>query len=82
MRRSHTAFDYSVNKNLYSIAINATENPVTGYWNAAFLGSQLNLASSSTVLLPEGDDDWGIDKAPCNSRKAVMLVILCFFEPN
>lgn len=40
------AFDYLVNKNLTSIAINATENPVLGYFNAAFVGSQLNLAAS------------------------------------
>lgn len=40
------AFDYLINKNLNSIAINATENPVLGYFNAAFVGSQLNLAAS------------------------------------
>lgn len=40
------AFDFLINKNLNSIAINATENPVLGYFNAAFLGSQLNLAAS------------------------------------
>lgn len=40
------AFDFLINKNLNSIAINATENPVLGYYNAAFIGSQLNLASS------------------------------------
>ncbi len=40
------AFDYLVNKNLTGIAINATENPVLGYFNAAFVGSQLNLAAS------------------------------------
>lgn len=40
------AFDYLVNKNLTGIAINATENPVLGYYNAAFVGSQLNLAAS------------------------------------
>ena len=40
------AFDCLVNKNLTGIAINATENPVLGYYNAAFVGSQLNLAAS------------------------------------
>ena len=40
------AFDYLINKNLNSIAINATENPVLGYFNAALVGSQLNLAAS------------------------------------
>lgn len=40
------AVDYLVNKNLSNIAINATENPVVGEWNAAFVGSQLNLAAA------------------------------------
>lgn len=57
-----TALDYLVNKNLSNIAINATENPVTGYWNAAFLGSQLNLISSfyGVPAAPDCDEDWGI----------------------
>lgn len=55
-----TALDYLVNKNLSNIAINATENPVTGYWNAAFLGSQLNLISSFYgVPKADGNEDWG-----------------------
>lgn len=54
-----TALDFLVNKNLSNIAINATENPVTGYWNAAFLGSQLNLISSFYVAA-EGNEDWGV----------------------
>lgn len=57
-----TALDFLVNKNLANIAINATENPVTGYWNAAFLGSQLNLISSfyGVAATPDCDEDWGI----------------------
>ena len=55
-----TALDYLVNKNLSNIAINATENPVTGYWNAAFLGSQLNLISSFYGVAAEGNEDWGV----------------------
>ena len=56
-----TALDFLVNKNLSNIAINATENPVTGYWNAAFLGSQLNLISSFYgVPTADGNEDWGI----------------------
>ena len=55
-----TALDWLVNKNLSNIAINATENPVTGYWNAAFLGAQLNLVSSFYGVPAEGDDYWGI----------------------
>lgn len=54
------AFDFLINKNLNSIAINATENPVLGYYNAAFIGSQLNLASSfyGTAAQP-GGEEWG-----------------------
>ena len=55
-----TALDYLVNKNLSNIAINATENPVTGYWNAAFLGSQLNLISSFYGVAADGNEDWGV----------------------
>ena len=58
-----TALDFLVNKNLSNIAINATENPVTGYWNAAFLGSQLNLISSfyGVATAPDCDEElWGI----------------------
>lgn len=54
------AFDHLINKKLDNIAINATENPVTGYWNAAFLGSQLNLASSFYGVAAEGNEDWGV----------------------
>ena len=54
------AFDYLINKKLDNIAINATENPVTGYWNAAFLGTQLNLASSFYGTAVEGNEDWNI----------------------
>lgn len=55
-----TALDFLVNKNLSNIAINATENPVTGYWNAAFLGSQLNLISSFYGVAAESNEDWGV----------------------
>lgn len=58
------AFNYLVNKNLTNIAINATDNPVLGYFNAAFVGSQLNLAASfygtaqygsKTMVVEQGD---------------------------
>lgn len=55
-----TALDFLVNKNLSNIAINATENPVTGYWNAAFLGSQLNLVSSFYGVAAEGSEDFNV----------------------
>lgn len=54
------AFDYLVNKNLTSIAINATENPVLGYYNAAFLGSKLNLVSSFYGTAAQTNQDWDI----------------------
>ena len=57
-----TALDYLVNKNLSNIAINATENPVTGYWNAAFLGSQLNLISSFYGVAADGSEDFKVKK--------------------
>ena len=56
------ALDYLINHNLNSIAINATENPVLGYYNAAFLGSQLNLASSFYGTAAQTNQDWGITK--------------------
>lgn len=54
------AFDYLVNKNLTSIAINATENPVLGYYNAAVLGSKLNLVSSFYGTAAQSNLDWDI----------------------
>ena len=57
--RYDMAFDFLMNKKLDNIAINATENPVTGYWNAAFLGSQLNLASSFYGTAVQSPKGWG-----------------------
>lgn len=54
------AFDFLINKNLNSIAINATENPVLGYYNAAFIGSQLNLVSSFYGTAAQPNPDWNI----------------------
>lgn len=56
----NTAFDYLINKNLQNIAINATENPVLGYYNAAFLGSKLNLVSSFYGTAVAQNQDWDI----------------------
>lgn len=55
------AFDFLINKNLNSIAINATENPVLGYYNAAFIGSQLNLASSFYGTAVQPSPDLGVE---------------------
>lgn len=54
-------FDALINKKIDGIAINASENPVTGYWNAAFLGSQLNLASSFYGTATQGSEDFEIE---------------------
>lgn len=58
----NTAFDYLINKNLQNIAINATENPVLGYYNAAFLGSKLNLVSSFYGTAVQTSMDLGVNK--------------------
>lgn len=55
------AFDYLVNKNLTNIAINATDNPVLGYFNAAFVGSQLNLAASFYGTAQYGSKTMGVE---------------------
>ena len=64
------AFDFLINKNLNSIAINATENPVLGYYNAAFIGSQLNLASSFYGTAAQPNQDWGIGIGLLNDGNA------------
>lgn len=56
------AFDYLVNKNLTNIAINATDNPVLGYFNAAFVGSQLNLAASFYGTAQYGSNTMGVEQ--------------------
>ena len=45
---------------LTGIIVNATENPVTGYWNASFIGLNLKLASSFYGVAAEGNKDWGV----------------------
>lgn len=55
------AFNYLVNKNLTNIAINATDNPVLGYFNAAFVGSQLNLAASFYGTAQYGSKTMGVE---------------------
>lgn len=64
------AIDYLVNKNLNSIAINATENPVLGYYNAAFLGSQLNLAASFYGTAAQPNRGWEIAPGLLNDGNA------------
>lgn len=54
-------FDYLFNKKIDGIAINATENPVLGYWNAAFVGSQLNMAAAYYGVPANGNKAWDIE---------------------
>ena len=69
------ALDYLINKNLSSIAINATENPVLGYYNAAFLGSQLNLAASFYGTANQANQDWGIKAGLLNDGNAGKIYV-------
>lgn len=54
------ALNSLVEQKLDGITVNATENPVTGYWNASFLGLNLKLASSFYGVAAEGDEDWDV----------------------
>ena len=60
----NSALDALLEQKLDGITVNATENPVTGYWNASFLGLNLKLASSFYGVAAEGIDkeDWNLDK--------------------
>lgn len=55
----NSALDALLEQKLDGITVNATENPVTGYWNASFTGLNLKLASSFYGVAAEGTDDWG-----------------------
>lgn len=52
------ALNSLVEQKLDGITVNATENPVTGYWNASFTGLNLKLASSFYGVAAEGDEDY------------------------
>lgn len=59
------ALNSLVEQKLDGITVNATENPVTGYWNASFLGLNLKLASSFYGVAAEGWEPgsfWGGEK--------------------
>ena len=77
-----TALDYLVNKNLSNIAINATENPVTGYWNAAFLGSQLNLVSSFYGVAADGSEDFKVKEGNVLGEKGNAGYIYVSLNPT
>lgn len=55
----NSALDALLEQKLDGITVNATENPVTGYWNASFTGLNLKLASSFYGVAAEGSEDWG-----------------------
>ena len=47
-------------KGVDGIVIQATESPVTGYENAAFLGAQANILSAYYGIPAEGSEEWGV----------------------
>ena len=56
----NSALNTLLEQKLDGITVNATENPVTGYWNASFLGLNLKLASSFYGVAAEGNEDWDV----------------------
>ena len=54
------ALNSLVEQKLDGITVNATENPVTGYWNASFTGLNLKLASSFYGVAADGNVDWDV----------------------
>ncbi len=54
------ALNSLVEQKLDGITVNATENPVTGYWNASFTGLNLKLASSFYGVAADGNEDWDV----------------------
>ena len=57
------ALNSLVEQKLDGITVNATENPVTGYWNASFTGLNLKLVSSFYGVAAEGNEDWDVKAA-------------------
>lgn len=56
----NSALNTLLEQKLDGITVNATENPVTGYWNASFTGLNLKLASSFYGVAAEGNKDWDV----------------------
>lgn len=54
------ALNILLEQKLDGITVNATENPVTGYWNASFTGLNLKLASSFYGVAADGNEDWDV----------------------
>lgn len=55
-----SALNTLLEQKLDGIKVSATENPVTGYWNASFIGLNLKMASSFYGVAAEGNEDWGV----------------------
>lgn len=56
----NSALDALLEQKLDGITVNATENPVTGYWNASFTGLNLKLASSFYGVAADGNEEWDV----------------------
>ena len=56
----NSALNTLLEQKLDGITVNATEHPVTGYWNASFTGLNLKLASSFYGVAAEGNEDWDV----------------------
>lgn len=56
----NSALDALLEQKLDGITVNAMENPVTGYWNASFIGLNMKLASSFYGVAAEGNEDWDV----------------------
>ena len=56
----NSALNTLLEQKLDGITVNATENPVAGYWNASFTGLNLKLASSFYGVAAEGNEDWDV----------------------
>lgn len=56
----NSALNTLLEQKLDGITVNATENPVTGYWNASFTGLNLKLASSFYGVAAEGNEYWDV----------------------
>lgn len=56
----NSALNTLLEQKLDGIKVSATENPVTGYWNASFIGLNLKMASSFYGVAAEGNEDWGV----------------------
>ena len=56
----NSALNTLLEQKLDGITVNATENPVTGYWNASFTGLNLKLASSFYGVAAEGNEVWDV----------------------